>query len=222
MIGLLALGHSPRPDLLAPFQVALPGVRLTLQGAMDGLSRSEAEKIAESEGNCPLYVHTKDGPLIVQQAWLLDRIEQKCRMLAEQGAELIVLLCSNDFPPIASPVPLLLPGVRLEIAVRSAASSGGRLGVIVPDESRLTAAENRWRSAGFEPMLMVAQPSSDRERLQEISRHFRESKVEQVALDCISFSVNMQRHLANGLNVPIWLPLQLAVQAVVNWAGFRG
>ncbi|WP_028562776.1 AroM family protein [Paenibacillus pinihumi] len=213
MLGLLTLGHSPRDDLKALFHTYVPEhVPILMEGGLDEFTEEQIQQLTLMHGTCPLHVVTRDGALIVQQESLLAPLSAKACKLADTGACLIVLLCAGDFPPILSPVPVLLPGRLLEGAVRSVAA-GGRLGVIVPADSQHRVADRRWRLAGFEPVIMTASVSGGNHLL---AGKLRSAGVRQVVLDCISFSSDLQQMLLRDLRIPVWLPSSLAAHAAAQ------
>ena len=54
MIGLITLGHSPRPDHEEVYNLIAPGVPRMLVGALDAMSCDEARTLEDKEGVSPL------------------------------------------------------------------------------------------------------------------------------------------------------------------------
>ncbi|WP_079913341.1 AroM family protein [Paenibacillus sp. 32352] len=210
MLGLLTLGHSPRADLEVPFRSILPSsVPIAMKGGLDGLTPDAILLLAKQAGEHPLHVITQDGPVVIQQEALIGPLEQRANELADAGAKLVVLLCAGDFPPFQSQAVVILPGQLLENKARSTAGSS-RLGVVVPAESQVQAAGRRWRQAGFEPAVML--PPDGTGAVEELIDNLRSAEVEQVVLDCISFTWGLKQKLHEELGVPVWLPSELAAR----------
>ncbi|MCL6460015.1 MAG: AroM family protein, partial [Gorillibacterium sp.] len=196
-----------------PFQKQLVSTPILLQGALDDLKPQEIEALSEWAGNNRLHVLTKSGSVSIPQAALLPLLTERARLLAEAGAKLIVLLCSNHFATFTTGIPLLQPGILLERACQSIANNR-RIGVLVPSPDQLASAEQRWRQQGYDPKIIAVPPQKmDSE---EIAAGFRGTGIEQVALDCISYNEQLQRDLSQLLEVPVWLPSALAAKAVAE------
>ena len=117
-LGVITIGQTPRPDLQAVFAAAAPGVDVVVDGALDTCRPGELTALA-TEGPYPLLVRLADGSTReVPRDRLVPYVAQAAGRLAAGGATLVVLACAGEFPALACPVPLVVPGRVVPAAVR--------------------------------------------------------------------------------------------------------
>ncbi|MCB0157369.1 MAG: AroM family protein, partial [Caldilineaceae bacterium] len=103
-IGLLTIGQSPRPDLVQTLPVLSPFAQVEA-GALDGLA---AAAIPLAAGAFPLTTRLADGgTVVVDEAFLLPRMQAAVHRLEEAGVAAILLMCAGTFGPVTSRVPLV-------------------------------------------------------------------------------------------------------------------
>ena len=118
-LGVITIGQTPRPDLQAVFAAAAPGVDVVVDGALDTCRPGELTALA-TEGPYPLLVRLADGSTReVPRDRLVPYVAQAAGRLAAGGATLVVLACAGEFPALACPVPLVVPGRVVPAAVRA-------------------------------------------------------------------------------------------------------
>lgn len=213
MIGLLTLGTSPREDLENVVKPIIPEGKFILNGALDNLTENEIKLLCEKPGSYPLFVRTQFGAFTIQREALLPLLTKKAEEMAEAGVKFIILLCSGDFQPFPTTIPTMIPARILEGAAKSVSRNGG-IGIVVPVAEQIPAAEERWRKAGFKPILMEANPTTV--EVEEIIKGFEGEMIEQIVLDCIGFSPSLQEGIRQRIGKPVWLPLTIAARAVID------
>ena len=103
VIAMLTIGQTPREDIADDLRQLLPaGWELRQYGALDGLTRAEAEQLCGYESRGELLVTRMAGDSR-QIALSADRIFvrlQDCITRAErEGADLHLMACTGNFPP---------------------------------------------------------------------------------------------------------------------------
>lgn len=182
-LGIVTIGQTPRPDLVAAFAVHAGDAMVVVEGALDGL---EAPAIADlaTPGPYPLLVRLASGATTeVPRDRLVPLIEAAGQRLVARGASVVVLACAGAFPRLACPVPVVVPGRLVPAAVRSLAL-GRRIGVITPNTAQVPFAQAKWRDDGFDVTVTAAAPGAALE-LAEAARALREADVALVVLDCM-------------------------------------
>jgi hypothetical protein len=182
-VGMLTIGQSPRPDLVAPFAGLRPEVELLQAGALDGLTRADLaslrdldalRSIADSrvdrvdEGDrvdrYPLTTRLADGtPITLDEATLAPLVAAALRRLEGQGAIATLLLCAGGFASVCGDRPLVRPFALTAAVLRAAGV--GRIGVVVPVEAQRQAAATKFASGGFEPTVWAAPLDAVADRL---------------------------------------------------------
>lgn len=213
MIGLLTIGTTPRLDLMKIFREKIPShVPITMLGALDGLTKKEIESLTELPGEFPLFVRTNDGSFVIQREALLPLLIEKGNRLAEQGAKVIILLCSGQFSPMIDIETLVILPTRLLEGATNSIAKNRKIGVVVPIEQQISYTDAKWRDYGFIPTTIFAHPLETNAKL--IAEQFNLEEIEQIVLDCISFNPDLQHQLIEETNLPVWTPITLAIQVL--------
>jgi protein AroM len=209
ILGLVTIGQTPRPDLLAAFGAAAPHAELRLAGALDGLSRRDVDALAAAGGEYPLLVRLADGGAAeVPMAHLHPRVEACARRLAADGAAAVVVLCAGGFPDVPCDVPVVLPGALVPAVVRGLVGAGP-VGVVTPNAAQRPFAERKWRDDGFAVHVTHASPL----RHDEITRAAAEMAgftCRLVVLDCIGHDDAYRAEFARLCGRPV-----IAAQSLV-------
>ena len=151
-LGLLTIGQSPRPDLVQTLPV-LARFAPVEAGALDGL---QADAIPPAAGAFPLTTRLADGgTVVVDEAFLLPRMQAAVHRLEEAGVAAILLMCAGTFGPVTSRVPLVKP---FELTVAALRTWGWtRPLVVCPFAAQEAPMRARWTDAGFDAHVITAQ-----------------------------------------------------------------
>jgi len=209
VLGLVTIGHAPRPDFEALFAAHAPGAEIRLAGALDDLAPDEARALERPGDAYPLLVRLRDGSSAeIPLATLAPRVEVVARALAATGASVIVILCAGDFPDIHCGVPVLIPG-RILPAVAGALAPRRRVGVVTPVAGQAAAAAAKWRRDGFHAEVAWASPLRHEEMAAAAAR-MAAADIDLVVLDCMGHDEEYRRTFASLAGRPV-----LAAQTVV-------
>ena len=199
-IGAITIGQSPRDDVVGDILPIL-GEEVTLlqAGGLDGLSREEIQGFAPSPSD---YV-------------LISRL--RCiETLEDQGAQLILFLCTGDFPPVFhSKVPLIFPCKVLNGLVPALASRG-KIAVVTPTQQQVAQSEKKWREYVAEMTAIPASPYGPPEELEQAAHQAAELDVDLVVMDCIGYTVEMKEHFQAVSGKPVVLSRTLAARVVME------
>ena len=151
-LGLLTIGQSPRPDLVQTLPVLSPFAQVEA-GALDGLA---AAAIPLAAGAFPLTTRLADGgTVVVDEAFLLPRMQAAVHRLEDAGVAAILLMCAGTFGPVTSRVPLVKP---FELTVATLRTWGWtRPLVVCPFAAQEAPMRARWTDAGFDAHVITAQ-----------------------------------------------------------------
>jgi protein AroM len=155
-IGLLTIGQAPRPDRLARDVAAAAGGATVLErGALDGLTRPDLAAFAPEGGDYRLVTLLADGSsVVIAKRFILERLQRQITALEGDGADVVLLMCTGEFPPFAQRVPLILPQLPLYGIVQGLAS-GGRIASLTPLASQVEQARRKWASLGIDDALVL-------------------------------------------------------------------
>ena len=215
MIGLITLGHSPRPDHEEVYNLIAPGVPRMLVGALDAMSCDEARTLEDKEGVSPLVCLLKDNTTVeIPLPLLFPYLEHQVEILAAAGTRLAVVLCCGGFPVFNAPISVLLPGMIVPALVRATCPKG-KIGIIVPNKAQESAAVQHWKEAGIEVTSAVVSPYQGI-GFKEAGGKFRSMSADLVAIDCMGFKNEHRQKLKDLCGCPVLLPTTIVARVALE------
>lgn len=133
-VGAITIGQSPRTDVTQDILPLLGDqVELLQAGGLDGLTREEIEAFQPGPDDYVLISRLRDGSSAVfAERYILPRLQNCIDQLEQQGVEIILFLCTGDFPAVFhSKVPLIFPCKVLNGLVPALAGRS-RIAVVTP------------------------------------------------------------------------------------------
>ncbi len=201
-LGVITIGQSPRPDLHAVFAREAPHAEVLVRGALDDLDVAAITELATPGCDYPLLVRLRNGASSeLPMARVHQRVVVVAESLAVEGVYAIVVACAGAFPEVPCAVPVLLPGLILPAAVRAMVRSR-RIGVVSPIAGQLAAAEAKWRSDGFDPVMACASPVAEHE-IDAAAETMRLAAPELVILDCMGHGDEYTQRVADRCRRPV-------------------
>lgn len=211
LLGVVTIGQSPRPDLVAAFSAHAPGARVTVRGALDDVETPAIDALALIHTHYPLLVRLADGTTrAIGRDTLHPHVIRAARQLATDGATAIVVACAGDFPDVPCGVPVVLPG-RVVPAVTRALVSSPRIGVVTPIAGQVAAATTKWHADGFDPVVTFAAPDDDA-ALDRAAELLRASGVPFIVLDCMGHAEDAAYRLQERSGARVLLAQSLAAR----------
>ncbi|WP_217133008.1 AroM family protein [Leucobacter chinensis] len=120
-VGVITIGQAPRDDMTRAFAPHFDGTGVTVvqRGALDGFTAAEiATRFAPREGSATYVSKLLTGESVeIAKTAILDRMQAHVDELAAT-CDAIVIVCTGDFPMLASDTPLYFPDRLLVEAVR--------------------------------------------------------------------------------------------------------
>jgi protein AroM len=216
-IGVVTIGQSPISDVVAELERIIKDSRtsqtLTFlqKGALDGLTADEIAGLRPTEEKNHLVTKLRNGTKVaVDKHDICPRVQQAILDLNGEGADIIALLCSDQFPPLRSEAPLILPANLLS-GVLSSISINGKLGVMVPSEKQVGATIVVYQELGFEPIVVGASPYGGGDAIINAANRLRE-EVALVVMDCFGYNLEMKSRVSQITGAPVIL-----VRSLLAW-----
>ena len=216
-LGLITIGQSPRtdvtPDLIPIFG---PDIQLCQAGALDGMTAEEIAAFAPEEGDYVLISKLRDGTSAVfAEKHILPRLQQCIRELEDQGAELIMFLCTGSFPAFESRVPLVFPCAVLNGTVPALAGRS-RIGAITPKEEQIDQCAHKWKDYVQSVQVVAGSPYGEPEELDRAAKEMAGMDVDLVVLDCIGYTSAMKERVRQLSGKPVVLSRTIAARVVME------
>ena len=201
-LGLVTIGQSPRSDYETIYKHHAPDSEILWAGALDGFTQSEARELEAKGDSYPLHTGLADGTkLAISLEVLLPLVEERAGELAEDGADLIILLCAGGFPEFECPAPVLLPGNVMPNVARTL-TKRGRVGVVTPIAGQIEPARKKWTEDGFEVEVVAGSPDND-EETRQAAKELATHDLELIVLDCMGHHSGHQREVAEISGLPV-------------------
>lgn len=164
-IAVITIGQSPRPDITSDLRKLLPeGVCMTEYGALDGLTRQQAEEQFGYRGRGELLITRMGGSgssLKVDGDSIMGQLQTCICRAQEDGADAALIACTGVFPDYEHQIPLLLPGEAQRKATMNLAGEQ-LMGVVIPKEHQREQIAGWWRESGARHILFgIADPYED-------------------------------------------------------------
>lgn len=216
-IGVVTIGQSARSDVVPELERIIKDSRTSQtvtflqKGALDGLTADEIAGLRPTEEKDYLVTNLRNGTEVaVDKHGICPRVQQAIFDLNGEGADIIALLCSDEFPPLRSEAPLILPANLLS-GVLSSISIKGKLGVMVPSEKQVGATIVVYQELGFEPIVVGASPYGGGDAIINAANGLRE-EVALVVMDCFGYNLEMKSRVSQITGVPVIL-----VRSLLAW-----
>ena len=216
-IGVVAIGQSPRTDVVPEIRRLVCRadnpceVSFLEKGALDGLTTEEIKRLEPKAGKDLLVTRLRDGTEVtVDKTHIRPRLQQAISELGREGADVIALLCSDEFPPFRSATPLIQPG-KLLSGVLSSIFLDGKLGVMVPSEDQVGVATEDYHRLGFQPLAVGASPYGGGGAIVNAANRLK-GEVVLVVMDCFGYDLEMKGQVLRITGTPVIL-----VRSILAW-----
>src|SRR5699024_3312176 len=160
-LGVLTIGQSPREDVTPQFQKIL-GDQVTIveRGALDSLDMSGLNAIHPKQGEKTYISKLRNGNSIkISKERLMPLLQRELKQL-EDEVDVVVMLCTGDFPQLTSDKLIFFPDQIITHVIKSILT-GGKLGLIIPLEEQKNSLLQKWESLDLPIEVEAASPYAD-------------------------------------------------------------
>jgi protein AroM len=200
-LGLATIGQSPRPDICRTYAAVIGAeVGIVEAGALDSLTVREIDGLAPEEGDTPLVTLAHGAEVRIGKAAITPLLQRAIMRVVENGASVVVVLCTGHFEGLTAPVPLIEPDRVLDGFMRAIQPSG-RLGVVMPDAGQEGMMRRQWH--GYDLTLATASPYQPPTEWAALIERFVSAGVAAIVLDCMGFDPTAKAFFAARAHVPV-------------------
>jgi len=212
VISMLTIGQTPREDIARDLRQLLPdNWELRQYGALDGLTRGEAEALCGYSGEGELLVTrmADDSRQIELSADKIFARLQDCILRAEaEGADLHLMACTGNFPAYRHQKTILYPG---DCQRKAALAAGLPVGVLIPNESQRAQIDGWWADCGARVCLETADPFGAMEGVGDAAEKLKGQGAGLICLDCFGYTL-AHKAAAEACGLPAVLPREVLCQ----------
>ncbi len=187
-LGVVTIGQAPRDDIVDDIAAELGASAAVVQaGALDDLRDDEIAALAPGQGDPVLVTRLRDGRAVrVREEAVFPSLQAAVARVEAAGADVTLVVCTGDFPPLRHRRPLLLSGPLMTAGVAGVASAL-RLAALCPDPAQVASVRSKWRGRGVDVVgVWAASPYVEREAAAaRAARAIRGADA--VVLDCMGY-----------------------------------
>ena len=210
-IGTLTIGQSPRVDIVSELKEAIGfEVEIEEKGALDDLTWEEVKDLYPGPDDYILVTRMRDGREVkIAERHIIQRISKCIADLERKEVDLIILLCTGEFPDITSKKPILRPNKLLKNVIRGILQEGA-MAVIVPSLDQIPLMEKKWKRTNLKIIVEAISPyTGTREEIEKIAKKIGKTDVDLVVLDCLGFNRGVKTIFRKITKKPVLLPRTL-------------
>ena len=205
--GVIVLGSREiRPAMQDWISLLEPEVEVRLVGILDGLTEEEiAEQFSFAPGEDYLITKMPWGTTVqMSERKANDAMQRLAEQLFQEGADTVLVWCTGDFrrPEVPAGKLFLLPE-DLMFGVLSGLRQK-QLGFIVPEPEQIPSSLAQYRS--LNPIVKAASPYGPRADIAQAAAAFREEPVDVVVTDCMGFTAELGRLVAQESGKQVLVP----------------
>jgi protein AroM len=202
---LITIGQSPRTDMAEMIQWLGSGVDVLEAGALDGRTAGEIAAMAPGPGDYPLVTRLRDGRSVtIGKRYLLDHMQSAITAGEAAGADVLLVVCTSEFPRFDHRRPLLLANHLLLHGV-TAIAAGSRVAVLCPAAEQVDLIRTKWRQLTPDLTVRAASPYGDPAELTAAAIEITRWGPEFVVLDCMGYTQAMKEAVTEATGVPVLL-----------------
>jgi len=215
-VGFVTIGQSPRLDVLKDIEQLLrKNFEISECGALDDLSYQEILDLApENKDDYILVSRLRDGrEVMLSKGKIINRM-QNCINKLEKNNEIIILLCTGEFPELKSNKLMIEPSVLLFNVVKSIAQPKNKLTVLIPSNTQISETREKWRYFENVDIYSISPYKSKREDYLNLCNKINRN-TELVIMDCIGYPIEAQQLIKDEIKKPVILP-RVLISDILN------
>lgn len=206
-VGLVTIGQSPRTDVTPTLrEIVGSEVEFIEKGTLDGLTKKEIGRFAPTARDYVLVTRLRDETSVrVAKRHILPRIQKCIQELEKTNVDLMLLLCTGEFPEIKTKKLLIMPDKLISSTVWAIVNRG-KLGVVVPERKQIPILRRKWKNRRVSLILTTANPYGNIKTSEKAATFLARKNVDLIVLDCIGFTPKTKELFRNLTKKPIILP----------------
>ncbi|MFT7599485.1 MAG: protein AroM [Acidimicrobiales bacterium] len=211
---VITIGQSPRPDIAGELADVLGDRPLEVVGVLDGLVRSDIERLAPVDDADVLHTRLAgQHDVIVSKRAVTERLRD---LLETNAGRPTLVACTGRFAGLSGQPNVLFPSVVLEGLVDAVLPSGGRLGLLVPLPEQVAPMAEAWRRSDRPVTGVAVLPGSDPSRA---TADLVRAEVELVVLDCFGYDRTLLDTVRRTTGKPVLSAVRLTAHLAAELLG---
>ncbi len=197
-LGLITIGQSPRDDVTKELIPLLDSnVEILEYGVLDGYNEDViATMFGPRDGEIVYVTRLRNGKeVIVSRNKILRNMIQLLKRIAKKSPDIIVILCSGEFPTYKIGIPIIYPDKLLK-GISSSLKIDKKTAVIIPSKEQIEYAVARWKKYFKNLAIYPISPyTSDEKIFIQLSKEFKKKDIRLALMDCIGYTLKQKEIL---------------------------
>ncbi|WP_060206966.1 AroM family protein [Sporosarcina koreensis] len=215
-VGVLTIGQSPRTDVTPSIEAILENsVSIVESGGLDSLTHETVRSVEPDEFDTTYISRMRDGKSVkIGKTKLLPLLQAELSAL-EETVDIVLMLCTGDFPTLKAKKPIVYPDKILNHIV-SALLPSGSLGLIIPLEEQRETLLSKWQQEELRIFAEVASPYEESD-IAGAAIALREQGADLIVLDCMGYNEQHKSEAVKGSGLPVLLPRTLVARIIAEY-----
>ncbi|MEN1969820.1 AroM family protein [Lentibacillus sp. N15] len=218
IVGVLTIGQSPRKDVTPSIQSILGSeVVIKESGGLDSVTEGNMHEILPSNSDTTYISRLRNGESTkIGKSKLLPLLQNELSKL-EEKVDVVIMLCTGDFPTLRVNKPILYPDRVLNHTMKAIMMSGS-LGLVIPLEEQRHSLVEKWKDQDLELLIEVASPYEESD-VAGAARALKANGADIIVLDCMGFNEQHKQDAIKGSGLPVILPRTLVARIAKEYVG---
>ncbi|GGA91342.1 AroM family protein [Ornithinibacillus halotolerans] len=215
-VGVLTIGQSPRTDVTPSIQAILGNeIQIIERGGLDSLTEETLEEIAPELSSTTYISRLRNGKSVkIAKDKLLPLLQQELTALEEE-ADVIIMLCTGDFPTLTTTKPIIYPDKVLSHSLQ-AIQKNGNLGLIIPLEEQRESLIGKWKNLKMDIFVEVASPYEESD-IKGAGEKLKKKGADVIVLDCMGYNEIQKQEVKQVFGGPVILPRTLTARIAAEY-----
>lgn len=215
-VGVLTIGQSPRTDVTPSIEAILENsVSIVESGGLDNLTHETVHSVEPDEFDTTYISRMRDGKSVkIGKSKLLPLLQAELSAL-EETVDIVLMLCTGDFPTLRANKPIVYPDKVLNHTV-SALLPSGSLGLIIPLEEQRETLISKWQQEELKIFTEVASPYEESD-IAGAARALQKQGADLIVLDCMGYNEQHKSEAVKGSGLPVLLPRTLVSRVIAEY-----
>jgi len=213
-VTFVTIGQTPRVDLVPELVAHLPeGVAVREVGALDGMEADDVALLAPDADEPRLVTRMADGSqVVVHKPWMHTRVQWLLDGMASDDEQVVVLLCTGEFPGLRTPGVFLDAQHLVDHGVAALCAGMTRIGLLLPLAEQ--ADEFHWRPAPYQAVHTTFASPYAGDRFEAAGTELADCDV--IVMHCMGYTEDQRRRVVAASGRPVLLARRLVASAVAQ------
>jgi len=215
-LGMITIGQSPRVDIVPEMMEVLgSGVEILEAGALDGLTLDEVRGFYPKGGDYILCTRMVDcTEVVVAKRFVLPRVQRCIDLLTERGADILLFLCTGEFPPFSSKKLLIEAQKILDHFVLALHGENERIGLLIPLSDQIEQARKKYHRLKGKMIIKAASPYAQKDEVALAAKELRKADPHLVVMHCMGYTQAMKEKVKEITGKPTVLARSLVARTL--------